>query len=455
MTILEKLVVLVTSLLVVLSLACGGTTPNQTPPPSPSVKSFIAVSPMITAGQSATLTAIFSGGTGSIDNGVGAVSSDTPVTVSPTTTTVYTLTVSNSASVSVTRFVTVTVTANTAPFIVSFNASQSTIATGGSTTLTAVFSGGVGSIDQGVGEVTSGIPVSVSPGVSTTYTLSVANPTSETISTPLTITVAPAGPTITSFTSTASSVTLGQSTTLTAVFSGGVGSIDQGVGEVISGKPVALTPSASKTYFLTVTDASNVQTRRSLSILVDQGTGNTLAIYAVYMPVFNNMSPYQGGAHVQGPNGFDLYGIYGSSQTLSLSGLAPGDYSIAAGSFPCISVYTPHGPNLFTYFYPTFAHASIKVVEGANTIHIPYRHAPCLTADRPKIHPGEATTITSFLNSNIGGTGWVASVDHGIGPVTAGQPITITPSSTTVYTMTATSSTNTVVTSTVTITVVE
>ena len=45
---------------------------------------------------------------------------------------------------------------------------------GAGTTLTARFSNGSGSVDQGVGPVISGVPVVVNPGETTTYTLTVS-----------------------------------------------------------------------------------------------------------------------------------------------------------------------------------------------------------------------------------------------------------------------------------------
>jgi hypothetical protein len=48
------------------------------------------------------LTPVFSNGTASIDNGVGAVTTDAAIAVSPTATTTYTLTVTNAAGISVT-----------------------------------------------------------------------------------------------------------------------------------------------------------------------------------------------------------------------------------------------------------------------------------------------------------------------------------------------------------------
>jgi hypothetical protein len=140
----------------------------------PTITSFTAAATSITAGTSTTLTAVFSNGTGSIDNGVGSVTSAMPVTVSPAATTTYTLTVTGGGT-TVTQKATVTVGATVQPpTISSFGPAAATITAGNSTTLTAVFSGGTGTIG-GVGTVTSGTPVSVTPSATTTYTLTVTN----------------------------------------------------------------------------------------------------------------------------------------------------------------------------------------------------------------------------------------------------------------------------------------
>ena len=61
-----------------------------------------------------------------------------------------------------------------------------------------------------------------------------------------------APPSITSFTGSASSIEEGASLSLTAVFTGGTGSINNGVGSVVSGAAVSVTPTATTTYILTV-----------------------------------------------------------------------------------------------------------------------------------------------------------------------------------------------------------
>jgi sugar lactone lactonase YvrE len=86
---------------------------------------------------------------------------------------VYTVTVTNPAG-SVTSSA-ATLAVNSDPHILDFLASQPGIAPAGTTLLTADFTGGTGSMDQGVGKVVSGLSYSVSPSASTVYTLTVDN----------------------------------------------------------------------------------------------------------------------------------------------------------------------------------------------------------------------------------------------------------------------------------------
>jgi hypothetical protein len=78
------------------------------------------------------------------------------------------------------------------------------------------------------------------------------------------------GPVISSFAPAQSSVSAGSGTTLTAVFSSGTGSIDQGIGAVTSGVPVATGAlSAGRTYTLTVSNSlgGHVSASTTVSIL--------------------------------------------------------------------------------------------------------------------------------------------------------------------------------------------
>lgn len=82
---------------------------------NPAIASFSANPVSITSGNNATLSFSFTGGAGSIDNGVGAVNSGTDVTVKPAATTTYTLTVDNGFGATKTKTATVTVNAVTVP----------------------------------------------------------------------------------------------------------------------------------------------------------------------------------------------------------------------------------------------------------------------------------------------------------------------------------------------------
>ena len=157
---------------------------------------------VILTGNNVTLLPEFTGGAGSIDQGVGAVTSGTPVVVVPpflkeTNGDIsYTLTVTDANGTVVTATVRVLVLLQPVevvlPDIKSFAANPSDIALGSSATLTAVFAGGTGVIDQGVGPVTSGVAVTVSPLVTTVYTLTVTSDDfcrDLTISKPVTVSV--------------------------------------------------------------------------------------------------------------------------------------------------------------------------------------------------------------------------------------------------------------------------
>ncbi len=117
-----------------------------------------------------------------------AVTSGTGVSVSPTATTTYTLTVTPSTGTAITQTVTVTVVP--APTITSFVASQPTITSGTSTSLTAVFANGTGVIMPGNLGVISGTAVNVSPTTTTAYTLTVTPTAGTAITQMITVTVA-------------------------------------------------------------------------------------------------------------------------------------------------------------------------------------------------------------------------------------------------------------------------
>ena len=241
--------------------ACGG---SETPP-QPDIVSFVAAAETITAGDAAALTAVFDFGFATVDNGVGAVTSDTPTSVTPTATTTYTLTTSNSASRRVTKSVTVTVVP--APEITSFVSAAGTITAGQAVDLIAVFADGSASIDNGVGAVTSNTPTSVAPAATTTYTLTATNGAGTAVTSAVTVTVVMTAE-ITSFVSAAGTITAGQAVDLTAVFAGGTASIDNAVGALASNTPASVSPMSTTTFRLTVTNSLGVTATESVEVII-------------------------------------------------------------------------------------------------------------------------------------------------------------------------------------------
>lgn len=214
------------------------------------------------------LTAVFDGRTGVVDHGVGEVTSGVPAeTRALDEATTFTLTVTDETGGTATAEARVEV--EPAPVIVAFDPAQALVVAEDATTLLPVFTGGFGSIDNQIGPVVSGVPVSTGPvSASTVYTLTVTNGAGDAVASRATVTVI-AAPTIASFSAARSSLTVGDATTLTAVFGGGAAVVDRGIGPVLSGVPVSTgTLSATTVYTLTVTNASGAATTSQATVAV-------------------------------------------------------------------------------------------------------------------------------------------------------------------------------------------
>jgi len=233
----------------------------------PVISTFTAAKSPITSGTATTLSAVFSGVTGSIDLGIGTVTTGVAVpTGKLSANSTYTLTVTNAAGASVTAQAVVAVVP--APSITGFDAGATTITAGGTTSLTGSFTNGTGVITPGNLPVTSGAPATVSPAQTTTYTLTVTNTLGASVIAQVPVAVLPA-PAIGSFIASSSPIVAGTATTLTAVFSGGTGSIDHGIGPVATGVAVPTgTLSAGLTYTLTVTNTLGASVTAQAAVAV-------------------------------------------------------------------------------------------------------------------------------------------------------------------------------------------
>ena len=143
--------------------------------PPPIASNLTAAPAVVAPGGTTTLTPTFSAGQGTIDGGVGAVVSGTgSVTTALAAIQTFTLTVTNAAGDTATVAATVGVVAN--PVLTSFTASTLAPAYGAPVTLTGVFLNGTGSVDNGLGAVSSGQAIQTCPiTVKTVFTLTVVD----------------------------------------------------------------------------------------------------------------------------------------------------------------------------------------------------------------------------------------------------------------------------------------
>jgi uncharacterized repeat protein (TIGR01451 family) len=243
--------------------------------PAPVITGFTVSPASISAGEPVTFSATFSGGAGIITPGNYSIVSGGIYVLSPgpTVSTVYTL----------------TVTAPCGP--ASQAQATASVAVEGGLSGSLVSSGEISAgctatlrwtaVNATSGTITPGnlaIPVengsgrvSVTPAVTTTYTLTLTGP-GGTLAYHATVTVNPA-PVIDSFTVSPDTITAGEPVTFTAVFSGGSGIITPGNITIQSGDPVVLNPGpgSSTDYTLTVTapcgPASRAKSRLRVNVI--------------------------------------------------------------------------------------------------------------------------------------------------------------------------------------------
>lgn len=224
------------------------------------ISQFYANPATVNAGQSTTLLWVLQGATSaSISPGVGNINPNSgSVAVSPTATTTYTLTATG-ASGTVTQAVTVTVGAPGSPQIVRFVADPSSTTAGSAVTLSwSTNNATTVAITPNVGTVTGNGSTTVSPAQTTTYTLTATNSAGSVTAT-ATVTVTGAGiPQIVTFVATPQNISPGQSTKICWQVNGSTNiSITPGVGSNLNSNDCAtVSPSVTTTYTLTATNAA-------------------------------------------------------------------------------------------------------------------------------------------------------------------------------------------------------
>lgn len=404
-------------------VGAGGTTtiPAAVTVVSPLDGTLTAAATTIAPGGSTSLSWTSSNATtASIDHGVGFV---TPVIggsvpVSPTANTTYTLTLTNALLATLQKQVTVNIAA--AP-TGNFSAQDVLITVGHSTVLTWSSANAVSAtIDHGVGTVTpvAGGSVTVSPTTPTTYTLTLTNAVGASITKTVTVNVVP--PATGSFSASATTITIGGSTTLSWTSANALTvRIDNQVGSVspLAAGSVTVSPSATTTYTLHISNTAGTDTTFSITI---------------------NVVPVVGGSFSASSSTITT----GSGTTLSWSGTGAVSASINNG----IGSVSPSGgsrtvyPNASTTYVLTLTNAA----GSSSTYQVPITvvgfPSGSFWPGTGTITSGNATTLNWSSSNAVS-----AAIDNSIGTVypASGGSITASPFSTTTYTLTLTNAAGT------------
>ena len=360
------------------------------------------------------------------------------VSVSPSSTTTYTLTASGPGNCSSIQLQT-TVTVGSCPTVAgsTFNASPSSIAPGGSSSLTW-------NVPNATSVTISGVPgtfcasgsVVVSPASSTTYTLTASGPgtcaavtlqTTVTVNQPLSITGLSAAP---------NRICAGQSSTLTWSSTGGTSAtITDMTSGTVTNVPVngslVVTPPTTRTYRLSVTNSVGTVTQ-DVPVTV-----NPLAVINSFFPSPSSVNAGQSAS---------LFFDVSNTTSRTITDLTTGTVTNLATESGNISV-TP--PSTRTY--------RLTAVSGCNSItqDVVVTVTTCPTA--------AGSTFTASPNAITGGQSSILSwnVPNATQVTISGVPgtfgatgsVSVSPTSTTTYTLTASNGTCSAVTLQTTVTV--
>ncbi len=377
----------------------------------PVITSFSANPATISQGASSTLNYTFSGGNGVINNGIGPVGSGIGTAVSPSSTTTYVLTVTNASGNTAINAVTVTVVGF--PSNVSLTTDRPYITLGESAHLTATFTSGSAVITNSVNASTlnpvNGIPLTVSPAVSTTYILTVTNLAGGTSGAVATINVVTT-PVITSFAGQPATITVGNSTNLVAVFAGGTGAVS-GIGPILSGIPVRVSPTVTTSYLLTVTNAAGTFVQLSTTVkVVEAPTGISLVSIPPIITIGNSSR---------------LIGTF-------TSGTAIVDNGVGAVLNGVPYLVTP--PVTTTYTMTVTNPAGASATTGTVVTVVPPPSIASFTSNPPTPPPVAGGSPVQLLPVFANGSGFIG----GVGSVISGNSYTVNPLETTTYTLTVT-----------------
>jgi len=400
-------------------------TVDNTPPVNADIASFSASPTTITAGGSSTLSWTVNAGTGcSINNGVGSVGLTGNQSVSPTTTTTYTLSC-NGQNGGTGDTAQATVTVNPAPVnanITSFTASPNTITSGQTSTLSWSVSVGTNcSIDQSIGAVGTSGTEPVNPTTTTTYTLScdgLNGGTGDTAQATVTVNASPVNADITSFSAAPTTIVVGQSSTLSwNVAVGQNCSIDNGVGSVGGLGNQSVSPTSTTTYTLTCSGLNG-------------GTGDSAQATITVNPAPVN-------ADIASFTAAPTTIINGQSSTLSWTVNAGQNCSINQGvgsvGLSGNQSVSPTSTTTYTLTCSGLNGGSGDTAQATVTVNPAPINADItsFTATPSSITSGQSSTLAWSVSAGTG-----CSINQSVGSVGLSGNQSVSPTSTTTYTLT-------------------
>ena len=405
------------------------------PPPPPTISSFSAAPASITSGQSSQLSWSVSGATSLSISGIGTVTGTT-ASVSPTVTTTYTLTATNTGG-SATAQTTVTVTPDTTPPTVSITAPVAGATVSGTISLTASASDNVGvaSVQFQLGGSNLGSAITTAPYTASWNTTTVANgpytltaiakdlSNNSATSAPVSVTVNNPVPSITSFTANPSTITAGQSSTLSWSVSGSTSLSISGIGTV-TGTSTTVSPALTTTYTLTATNAAGSSTAQA-----------TVTVSADTAPPSVSIATPTTGATVSGTvsitaTASDNVGVASVQYQLGGTNLS-GVLTTVPYTFSWNTTTLANGPYTLTAIAKDAANNTGTSVPVSVTVNNPPPVISSFTASPATILAGGSSTLSWSV------TNATSLSISGIGTVT-GTSKSVSPTQTTTYTLTAT-----------------
>jgi sugar lactone lactonase YvrE len=400
-----------------LTLACSGSGGSS---PAPTIASFTAAPPVITQGDTASLTAVFPSGSGSVSPGVGSVVSGAAVSVTPAADTTYVLTVTSAGGRKVSKSVTVPVSApvvqpviNAASLVLPNQPCVAAVTQPqADCTYTWQLNGqDAGTVAPGTAAVSFTAPAADGGNTLTCYATNLAGAKSAVASFSFNV---QASQTISAYTATPGIITAGGGASLAAAFTGNTGLITPGNVGMASTRSMAVTPTIGTVYGLQV-DGAGPQYQNLVHVVRPVRAGSVRADANV------------------APNQDNLSASVPAQPGCAYAWTLGGDGSITSDPGRRAITYQVGAPGAVTLT------CRITNAAGAVRDQIPatVTVGPTISgfsAAPASIAPGGSATLNFWFD---GGNG-VVQAGNSATPVTSGGTLAVSPAQTTEYTLVVT-----------------